>query len=90
LHYKQSRWNKNQRGVYDASEAFFASQNAQIHSKCHKFLKVKNAKWPDLGLQSNGKKSHPHHWKKPKIDLWEITGCAQIQEIERPDHFHFT
>jgi hypothetical protein len=20
--------------------------------------------------------------KKPKIDLWEITGCAQIQEIE--------
>jgi hypothetical protein len=22
--------------------------------------------------------------KKPKIDLWKITGCAQIQEIERP------
>jgi hypothetical protein len=22
--------------------------------------------------------------KKPKIDLWEIRGCAQIQEIERP------
>jgi hypothetical protein len=22
--------------------------------------------------------------KKPKIDLWEITGCAQIQEIEWP------
>jgi hypothetical protein len=31
------------------------------------------------------KKSHPHHRKKPKIDLWKITGCAQIQEIERPD-----
>jgi hypothetical protein len=30
------------------------------------------------------KKSHPHRRKKPKIDLWEITGCAQIQEIERP------
>jgi hypothetical protein len=26
----------------------------------------------------------PHRRKKPKIDLWEITGCAQIQEIERP------
>jgi hypothetical protein len=24
-------------------------------------------------------KSRPHCRKKPKIDLWEITGCAQIQ-----------
>jgi hypothetical protein len=23
--------------------------------------------------------------KKPKIGLWEITGCAQILEIERPE-----
>jgi hypothetical protein len=29
-------------------------------------------------------KSRPHRRKNPKIDLWEITGCAQIQEIERP------
>jgi hypothetical protein len=41
-----------------------------------------------LGLQSNGKKSHPHHRKKPKIDLWEITRCAQNLEIERPDNLH--
>jgi hypothetical protein len=30
------------------------------------------------------KKCRPHLGKKPKIDLWEITGCGQIQEIERP------
>jgi hypothetical protein len=30
-------------------------------------------------------KSHLHHRIKPKIDLWEITGCAQIQEIVRPE-----
>jgi hypothetical protein len=29
-------------------------------------------------------------WQKtPKIDLWEITGCAQIQEIEKPDSKDF-
>jgi hypothetical protein len=38
-----------------------------------------------LGLQSNGKKVVRTAEKKPKIDLWEITGCAQIQEIERPE-----
>jgi hypothetical protein len=28
-----------------------------------------------------------HHRKKHKIDLWEITGCAQIQAIESPAGF---
>jgi hypothetical protein len=37
-------------------------------------------------IQPNGKKSCPHRRKKPKIELWEITGCAQIQEIERPGY----
>jgi hypothetical protein len=36
-----------------------------------------------LDLQSNGKKLSAQQ-KKTKIDLWEITGCAKVQEIERP------
>jgi hypothetical protein len=43
-----------------------------------------NANGPDLGLQSNVKKVICTAEKKPKIDLWEIAGCAQIQEIEKP------
>jgi hypothetical protein len=30
-------------------------------------------------------KSRPHRRKKLKIDISEITGCTQIQEIERPE-----
>jgi hypothetical protein len=29
-------------------------------------------------------KSHLNRRKKPKLDLCEITGCAQIQAIESP------
>jgi hypothetical protein len=42
-------------------------------------------KMTQFGPTIKWQKSCPHHRKKPKIDLWEITGCAQIQEIERPD-----
>jgi hypothetical protein len=44
-------------------------------SKCQRTWFGPTIKW---------KKSRLHRRKKPKIDLWEITGCAQIQEIERP------
>jgi hypothetical protein len=30
--------------------------------------------WTDIACDNN-----------PKIDLWEIRGCAEIQEIERPN-----
>jgi hypothetical protein len=38
-----------------------------------------------LGPTIKWQKSCPHCRKKPKIDLWDISGCAKIQEIERPD-----
>jgi hypothetical protein len=37
-----------------------------------------------VGTAIKWQKCCPRRRKKPKIDLWEITGCAQIQEIERP------
>jgi hypothetical protein len=58
--------------------------NALVRSQINSFRSVtKN------GTQKFPKKSCPHRRKKPKIDLWEITGCAQIQEIERPGMMHF-
>jgi hypothetical protein len=73
---------------------FLAPQNAQINSqKWHKLtlevLKVNIFMFKmqnDLIWAYNQMaKSRPHCRKKPKIDLWEITGCVQIQEIERPE-----
>jgi hypothetical protein len=39
---------------------------------------------PIWAYNQMAKKTRPHCRKKPKIDLWEITGCT-IQEIERPE-----
>jgi hypothetical protein len=34
--------------------------------------------------QIGGAQNKERKIKNPKIDCWETTGCAQIQEIERP------
>jgi hypothetical protein len=81
-----------------SSEAFLHLKTLKSTPKCHKLtlevLKVNIFRFKmqkDLIWAYNKKKwqkSHPHHRKKPKIVLCEITGCAQIHEIERPGSVH--
>jgi hypothetical protein len=49
-------------------------------------VNISGLKLPAFGPTIKWQKSCPHCRKKPKIALWEIAGCAQIQDIERPDH----
>jgi hypothetical protein len=53
--------------------------------KCHKLtLEVLKVNIFRFKMQNDPIWAYNQMAKKSKIDLWEIAGCAQIQEIERP------
>jgi hypothetical protein len=64
---------------------FFHLKMLKSTPKCHKLtLEILKMQKDPIWASNQMAKKFSAPQKNPKIDLWEITGCTQIQEIERP------